>query len=54
MAPKIDEIRESIAAIITKLPSIAGLLNIERNQIGITATTGEGLTRTSEEEKVLL
>lgn len=36
MAPKIEEIRESIA----------GILSIEKNQVGITATTGEGLTRT--------
>ena len=33
-SPKIEEIRESIAS----------LLNIDKKQIGITATTGEGLT----------
>lgn len=42
ISPKIDDIRESIS----------NLLSIEKNQIGITATTGEGLTRTAVEEKV--
>lgn len=42
ISPKIEELRKSIASI----------LKIEKNQVGITATTGEGLTGSGKGEGI--